>query len=138
MYFVCAFLHLVMMNPTEGSATPVRPSFSASVHKGNIEELFIYWRLIAQSTAQAHLGAFYKIKYYINWTQYKTCTCYKHKTYKHNPKVSLFGIYCSRKKWQIKLGDAGTNGRFGLAFQYQIKKYIEKNGQKQLQIKNTI
>ena len=31
-----------------------------------------------------------------------------------------------------------TIDRFGLAFQYQIKKYIKKNGQKQSQIKDTI
>ena len=37
----------------------------------------------------------------------------------------------------IKWGDAGTTDHFGLAFQYQIKKIIKKNGQKQSQIKNT-
>ena len=46
--------------------------------------------------------------------------------------------YCSHIKWQIKLGDAGTIDHFGLAFQYQIEKYITKDGQKQPQIKNTI
>ena len=44
----------------------------------------------------------------------------KRKTYKHNPKVSPFGIALI-KKWQIKLGDAITIDHFGLAFQYQIK-----------------
>ena len=48
--------------------------------------------------------------------QYKTCTLYKRKTYKHNPKVSPFGIALV-KKWQIKLRDAGTIDRFDLAFQ---------------------
>ena len=38
------------------------------------------------------------------------------------------------KKWQVKLVDAGTIDRFGLAFQYNII----KNGQTQSQIKNTI
>ena len=38
----------------------------------------------------------------------------------------------------MKLGDAGTIDHFGLAFQYQIKKIIKHNGQKQLQIKNMI
>ena len=38
----------------------------------------------------------------------------------------------------MKLGDTGTIERFGLVFQYQIKKITKKNGQKQLQIKNTI
>ena len=38
----------------------------------------------------------------------------------------------------MKLGDAGTIDRLGLSFYYQIKKYIKMNGQKQLQIKNTI
>ena len=33
-----------------------------------------------------------------------------------------------------KLGDAGAIDRFGLVFQYQIKKNIENNRQKQLQI----
>ena len=37
-----------------------------------------------------------------------------------------------------KLRDAGTIDHFGLAFQYQIKKIIKKNGQKQSQIKNTM
>ena len=35
----------------------------------------------------------------------------------------------------LQLGDAGTIHGFGLVFQYQIKKSIQKNGQKQLQIK---
>ena len=39
--------------------------------------------------------------------QYKTCTCYKHKTYKHNPKVSPFGIALIKKR-QIKLRHAST------------------------------
>ena len=37
----------------------------------------------------------------------------------------------------IKVGDAGTIDYFGLAVQYQIKKIIKKNEQKQSQIKNT-
>ena len=37
-----------------------------------------------------------------------------------------------------KFRDAGTIDRFGLAFQYQINKIMKKNGQKQLQIKNSI
>ena len=44
---------------------------------------------------------------------------YQRKIFKHNPKVSPFGIALITK-WQIKLGDAGTIDRFGLAFQYQI------------------
>ena len=39
------------------------------------------------------------------------------------------------------LGDAGTIkliNNFGLAFQYEIKKIMEKNGQKQSQIKNIL
>ena len=62
---------------------------------------------------------------------------YKSKTYKHNPKGSPVR-YCFRKnKRQIKLGDAGTIDRFGLAFQFQIfKKYKKKKNElKQLQIK---
>ena len=46
---------------------------------------------------------------------------YKRKTYRQNPKVSPFGIALVKKR-QIKLGDAGTTDRFGLAFQYQILK----------------
>ena len=36
------------------------------------------------------------------------------KTYKHNPKVSPFGIALVQQKinWQIKLGDAGTTDPF--------------------------
>ena len=52
-------------------------------------------------------------------------TLYKRKTYKQNPKVSPFGIAVV-KKCKIKLGDAGTIDRFGLAFQYQIKTIIKK------------
>ena len=65
------------------------------------------------------------------------CTLQKRKTYKHNPKVSPFGIALV-KKWQIKLGDAGTIDRFDLAFQYQILKIVKNNGQTQSQIKNII
>ena len=50
---------------------------------------------------------------------YKACTFYKHKTYKNNPKVSPFGIALINKM-AIKLGDAGTIARYGLAFQYHI------------------
>ena len=56
--------------------------------------------------------------------------------YKHNPKVRPFGNALGGKKRQIKLADAGTIDRVGLAFQYQIIFFI--NGQKQLQIKHTI
>ena len=70
------------------------------------------------------------------WNTIQTCTVYKRKTYKHNPKVSPFGIVFV-KKWQIQLGDAGTIDCITYAFQYQIIKIIKKNGQKQLLIKNT-
>ena len=49
----------------------------------------------------------------------------KRKTCKHNPKVSPFGISLIKKR-QIKLGDAGTIDRFGLAFQYQIQKIYKE------------
>ena len=39
--------------------------------------------------------------------------------HKHNPNVSPFSIALV-EKWPIKLGDAGTIDRLGLAFQYQI------------------
>ena len=102
-----------------------------------IIKVIIDWRLIAPSTAPGHLRAFHKFKSRTSWVQYKTCTLHKRKPYKHNPKGSPFGIALV-KKWQIKLGDAGTIDRFGLAFQYQIKTIIKKNGQKQSQIKNII
>ena len=71
--------------------------------------------------------------------KYKTSRLHKHKPYKHNPKVNPFGIGLVKKKRQIKLGEAGTIDRFGLVFQYQMKKIIKKNGKKtQLQIKNII
>ena len=54
--------------------------------------LLIYWRFIAQSTAQGQLSAFHKFKSSTSWIQYKTCTLHKRKTCKHNPKVSPFGI----------------------------------------------
>ena len=53
----------------------------------------------------------------------------------NNPKVSPFGIALVKKR-QIKLGDAGTIDRFGLAFQYQIKNIIKKEWTKT--IANTI
>ena len=40
------------------------------------------------------------------------------------------------KKWQIKLGDAGTMDHFDLAFQYQIKKMIKKDWTKTIANKN--
>ena len=71
--------------------------------------------------------------------EYKICTLHKCKTHK-NTIWKLFLRYCSGKKWQIKLGDGGTIDHFSLAFQYhyQINKIIKKNGQKQMQIKNTV
>ena len=80
---------------------------------------------------------FTQVEYYSNTNQYKSCTLYTGKTYKHNPKISPFGIALVTK-WQIKLGDAGTIDRFGLAFQYQIFFNIKRNAQKHSQIKNTI
>ena len=71
-----------------------------------------------------------------NWIEYKTCTLHTRKTYKHNPKGSPFGIALVNK-WQIKI-DAGTIDHVGLAFQYQVYNNIQRNGQKQLQIKNTV
>ena len=50
--------------------------------------------------------------------------------HKHNLKVSPFGSALIKKR-QIKLGDAGTTDHFSLALQYQLKKFIKKNGQKQ-------
>ena len=53
--------------------------------------LFIYWRLIAQSTAQG----FSQVQISHKLTNSNTIlniTLHKHKTCKHNPKVSLFGI----------------------------------------------
>ena len=42
------------------------------------------------------------------------------KHYKHNSKVSPFGIAVIKKKWAITLGNDGIIVRFDLAFQYQI------------------
>ena len=57
-------------------------------------------------------------------------TLFKRKTYKHNPKVSTFGIAIVKKKRrQIKLGDV-TIDRFYLGFQYQINKRMGKNSRK--------
>ena len=93
--------------------------------------------LIAQSTAQGHPRAVHKFKHHKLNTIQNLHIIYKSKTHKRNPKFSPFGIALV-KKWQMKLGNAGTIDRFGLAFQYQIKKYIKQDGQKQLQIKNTM
>ena len=67
---------------------------------------------LTQVTYNQHLD-------YLEYMQYKKGTLHKHKIYQHNPKVSPFGIALV-KKWQIKLGDAGTIDHFDLAFQYQI------------------
>ena len=74
----------------------------------------------------------------MDYLQYNTKhTLHKHKTYKDNMKVSLFGIVLVKK--QIKLDDAGNGiDRVDMVFQYQIKTIIKQNGQKQSQIKNTI
>ena len=87
--------------------------------------LFIEGLLIAPWTAQGFslVQILRKLDYLEN--QHKTCTPYKYKTCKHNLKVSPFGIALV-KKWQIKLGDAGTIDRFDLAFQYQITKKSTK------------
>ena len=95
-----------------------RKNISFQIHRTRSRSLefiylFIYWRLIS-STAQGHLRAFHKFKSYISWIQFKTFSFYKHKTYKHNPKVCPFGIALV-KKWQIKLEAAGTIDRSGLA-----------------------
>ena len=63
-------------------------------------------------------------------------TTYTQKTYKHDLKVSPFGIALVKKS-KIKL-NAGTIDRFGLAFQYQIKNIYTKRMDKKMQIKNTI
>ena len=47
-------------------------------------------------------------------------------------------VVLSYKKRQIKLGDAGIIGHFGLAFQYQIKLKKKRMDKKQSQMKNTI
>ena len=46
----------------------------AAVCRATIIHLFIYWRLIAQSTAQGHLRAFHKFKSHTSWIQHKTYT----------------------------------------------------------------
>ena len=51
--------------------------------------LFIYWRLIDQSTAQGHLRAFHKFKSRNSWIQYKTCTLHTNIIRKLVPSVSL-------------------------------------------------
>ena len=63
-------------------------------------------------------------------TKHAYYNLHERKTYKHKPEVSPFGIALVKKKWQIKLGDAGTFDCFGLAFQYQITQNKTKNGQK--------
>ena len=50
----------------------------------------IYRRLIR--IAPQRLRAFHKFKSHTSWIQYKTCTFYKCQTYKHNLKVSPFGV----------------------------------------------
>ena len=58
-------------------------------------------------------------------------------SYKHNPKVSPFGISLIKKR-QIKLEDAGTIDHSVLRFNNVLKLYIKKNAHKQSPIKNTI
>ena len=53
----------------------------------------IYLFIEAQSTAQGHhLRTFHNFKSRTSWIHYNTCTWHQRKTYKHNPKVSPFGI----------------------------------------------
>ena len=73
------------------------PNYRSPYHRARSVYVFIYWRLLAQSTTQGHLSAFHQIKSDTSWIQYKTCTLYKRKTYKHNPKVSPFGIAVVKK-----------------------------------------
>ena len=70
--------------------------FSQGYRSGLIYWL-IYWRLLAQSTAQGHLRAFHKVKSATSWIQYKTCTLYNAKHNKHNLKVIPFGIALIKK-----------------------------------------
>ena len=89
--------------------------------------LFIYWRLIVQSTAQGHPGLFrHKFKCCTSWIQYKACTLHQRKTYKHNPKVSPFR-YCSRKNMANKVRRCWLPLTISIwRFNNQIKKICKK------------
>ena len=91
------------------------------------DSFLTYWRRIAQSTAHGHLRAFHEVKSYISLIQYKTNACFTNVKHINIIRKLALSILLSYKKLlQIKLGDAGTIDRFGLAFQYQINKILKK------------
>ena len=61
--------------------------------------------------------------------QYKTCTVYKRKTYKHNPKVSPFGIALVNKMAN-KVRRCWYHYRFGWRFSILTKILISQSIQK--------
>ena len=101
--------------------------------------LFIYL-LLAYSPVNrsGHLRAFYKFKFRTQ-VEYNTKQAHYINVKDTNISRKVVPSVCIAliKNWQIKFGDAGTIDHFSLALQYQIRKIIKKNGQKQLQTKNT-
>ena len=85
--------------------------------------LFIYWRLIAQHRV---ISGLFTSSSLTRCIQYKTCTLYTKVKHINIIRKLVLSVLLSSKKWQIKLGDADTIDRFGLAFQYQIKQIIKK------------
>ena len=89
----------------------------------------IYWKLIVLPSQPHRVTSGLFTSWNLTQIEYNAKHehhIYKSKTYQHNPKVSPLIKYCSRKTWQIKLGDAGTIDCFGLAFQDQIKNNYQK------------
>ena len=138
-----SLLHLARLLASRGKmptlySTPCGRNTQCSVSTRTIY-FFIYWRLIAQSTATGWPQGFFTK---LNLTQVEYNSKHAHVTNVKHVNIIIWkwvpSILLSLKKWQIKLGDTDPIDRFGLAFQYLIKKIIKKNGQKQLQIKNTM
>ena len=96
--------------------------------------LFIYWRLIAQSTSRHFTKS--------NLTEVKYNT--KHAYFTKIKHINIIrklvpSVLLSLKKRRAnKVRRCWYHWPFGLAFQYQILKVKKKNGQKQSQIKITI
>ena len=96
----------------EGNIRNPQPPFRGQREKDREIYLFIYWRFIAQSTAQRHLRAFHKSKYCTSSIQKITIqnTLHKHETYSESQSLQ----YCSCKNGK-QFGDAGTIADAGVS-----------------------
>ena len=105
----------------------IQSSFSArqSTALSLVEPVIIYYLLTAYSpvsrTGSPQVFSQVQILHKLNTIQNMHVTCINVKHTNINLKVSPFGIALAKKQ-QIKLGDAGTIDRLGLAFSYKCIK----------------